>query len=147
MTDYERTTELETIAKRGGLIRTRGHECANKHFWIADVKQGATPKLSGEVTQYCPYCQGKAISSTPWSYRAPSSESVLVEVYRPTDDNGEIGFKRVDERGDVHDIRASVCYESWQQWGADEQILGDNCDAVEAWRRGRMPGFVPEVED
>lgn len=71
----------------------------------------------------------------------------LIQIGIPADGNGEIQFLRQGEDGRQYDIRAATCYESWQQWGADKEILGENVEIVEAWRRGQIPGFWPPTEE
>lgn len=64
----------------------------------------------------------------------------LIEVRGPSADEAqkgaEITFVRCDSDGVHHSIKACVTYESWSQWGVSTDILGDNVEAVEAWRRG-----------
>jgi hypothetical protein len=65
----------------------------------------------------------------------------LDEVRKPTsrekkEHGGEVVFiRKDDQRKVVYKIFASKCYEGWEQWGADRDILGDNVDDVERWRR------------
>lgn len=54
-------------------------------------------------------------------------------------------FVREDERGRQYKIYAAICYESWMQWGEAQEILADNIDAVETWRRG-MDGVLNMME-
>lgn len=49
----------------------------------------------------------------------------------------DIVFERTDTRGTRYVILACRCYESWEQWGAPTEILGDNVDDVEFWRHSR----------
>jgi hypothetical protein len=48
----------------------------------------------------------------------------------------EVVFLRRDKDGVQYKILAAKCYESWEQWGAETDILWDNMPAVEKWRRG-----------
>lgn len=66
--------------------------------------------------------------------------SKLIETRKPTpkerkEHGAEIIFVRKDETGEEHTIYGARCYESWEQWGARREILGDNVDTIEAWRR------------
>ena len=45
----------------------------------------------------------------------------------------EVVFVRKDGQRE-YTILAATCYESWEQWGAPTEILGDNVDTVERWR-------------
>lgn len=77
----------------------------------------------------------------------------LIEVRGPTAEEaaakgGDVVFVRRAEDGTETAIHASVCGGSWQQWGADRDILADNGDAVEAWRRGldEVIGMIDDDE-
>ncbi|KKN26098.1 hypothetical protein LCGC14_0878150 [marine sediment metagenome] len=48
--------------------------------------------------------------------------------------SAEVVFIRQNDAGHTFKIFGTVCYESWQQWGATEKILGDNVDDIEKWR-------------
>ena len=74
--------------------------------------------------------------------------SKLIEMRLPREgENCDIVFVRRDDRDFVYEIQAAVCYESWEQWGAYKEILSDNVDTVEAWRRGKFPEFQPPKEE
>ncbi|UTC29811.1 hypothetical protein BAJUN_01810 [Bajunvirus bajun] len=65
----------------------------------------------------------------------------LIEVRGPTAEEaaalgGDVVFVRRDRAGVETKIHASVSHESWSQWGADRDLLGENQEAVESWRRG-----------
>ena len=51
----------------------------------------------------------------------------------------EVVFTRADGQC-RYTILACKCYESWEQWGAPMEVLGDNVDAVEHWRRTNYIG-------
>ncbi len=61
----------------------------------------------------------------------------LIEIRKPTKEekNAEIVFIRKDKSNKIHTIYGCKCYESWEQWGASKEILGDNVDDIEKWRR------------
>lgn len=46
----------------------------------------------------------------------------------------EIIFIYKDEYKNFIRVKACKVYESWEQWGANTEILGQNVDRVEAWR-------------
>ncbi len=48
----------------------------------------------------------------------------------------EVVFTRKGN-GETYTIYGCCCYESWEQWGAPREVLGDNVDTIEAWRRKR----------
>lgn len=51
-------------------------------------------------------------------------------------ENGtDVVFMREDEHGNILEIHACKCYESWMQWGQDRDVLSDNVKNVEQWRR------------
>ena len=52
----------------------------------------------------------------------------------------EIVFVRRDGRYKFV-ILAAKCYESWEQWGAPREVLGDNVPTVERWRQHGMECF------
>lgn len=77
-----------------------------------------------------------------------SKQTKLVAVRKPTpaeekERGGEVVFER-EGGGRTYTIHASRCYESWQQWGAPTEVLGDNVDAVERWRHGGLDAFDEE---
>lgn len=62
----------------------------------------------------------------------------LIETERldyPARDDCKVKFTREDDKEKRYTIHACTCYESWQQWGAPKEVLGDNVDDVEEWRR------------
>lgn len=82
---------------------------------------------------------------------------VLLEVQRMTtltqireatleeqkNEAAEVIFTRKDRLGQVYIIYGSECYESWLQWGAPKEVLGDNVDDIEKWQKGsRLKGAV-----
>ena len=77
-----------------------------------------------------------------------SKQTKLVAVRKPTASEKKRGadvvFEREDSEGREHTILACRCYESWEQWGAITEVLSDNIDAVERWRRGGLDSFDEE---
>ena len=71
-----------------------------------------------------------------------TKETKLVSIRKPTlveqKKGADVVFEREDDNGRTYTILASKCYESWEQWGAATEILCDNVDAVERWRRHGM---------
>jgi hypothetical protein len=63
----------------------------------------------------------------------------LIKITTPNSDeikNGaEVAFIRKDNFGRFHRVLGCKCYESWEQWGADREILSDNVRTIEIWRR------------
>ena len=63
----------------------------------------------------------------------------LIEIRQPTkeekENGAEVVFVRKDESNKEHTIYGCKCYESWEQWGSSKEILGDNVDDIEKWRR------------
>lgn len=64
----------------------------------------------------------------------------LIDRREPTEDERKRGAEVVFVRYDPnykskHTILATRVYESWEQWGATREVLGDNVDDVDAWRR------------
>jgi hypothetical protein len=57
---------------------------------------------------------------------------------KPTEEEkkkgAEIVFLRQDQDANEIKILAAKCHESWEQWGAHEDILYDNVETVEKWR-------------
>jgi hypothetical protein len=74
----------------------------------------------------------------------------LVERRRPTPEESGRGadtvFVRTDGRGRIYEILASfhVQYGSWEQWGADATVLGDNVGAIDAWAKKRAERAMRE---
>lgn len=56
----------------------------------------------------------------------------------------EVVFTRVDHKwGKMYTIYGGECHESWMQWGAPNEVLGDNIDDIEKWRKGdKLKGAV-----
>lgn len=46
----------------------------------------------------------------------------------------EVVFLREKQNGQEIKIFASKCYESWEQWGSESEILSENVPQVEKWR-------------
>jgi len=69
-----------------------------------------------------------------------TKETHLIEQRKPTKkeqtkNDAEIVFEREDDAGRSYTIYGAVCYESWQQWGAPKEVLGDNVDDIAQWRQ------------
>lgn len=67
-------------------------------------------------------------------------ETTLIRRRKPTpkerrENQAEVVFEREDERGRHFTIYGATCYESWEQWGAPTEVLGDNVDEIEQWRK------------
>ena len=54
------------------------------------------------------------------------------------DHQAKVVFTREDERGREYTIYAAKSHESWEQWGAEADVLSDNVKTVEAWRNGTL---------
>ncbi len=66
--------------------------------------------------------------------------TTLVAVRKPTakerrEHNAEVVFEREGTDGRTYTIYGARCYESWEQWGERREILGDNVNDIENWRR------------
>ena len=65
----------------------------------------------------------------------------LIEIREPNPDEekkgAEIVFIRGDKNDNEHTIYGCKCHESWEQWGTIPEILGDNVEDIERWRRNR----------
>jgi hypothetical protein len=73
--------------------------------------------------------------------------SRLIAIRLPTRREKSAGAEIVFERfhdGRMELICAACCYEGWQQWGANRDVLSANVELVERWRFGDIPGFVPK---
>lgn len=85
-----------------------------------------------------------------WAGTRHSKQTKLVAVRQPNarerKSGAEVVFEREDEDGRKAVILASRCYESWQQWGAITEVLADNVDAVERWRRAGLESFDEELQ-
>ena len=56
--------------------------------------------------------------------------------------NAEVVFTYEDtDSGKVVKIYACQCYESWEQWGADRELLSRNVSRVEAWRNSLQHSY------
>jgi len=63
----------------------------------------------------------------------------LIAVRRPTQHerskhHAEVVFVRQDEHGREVKVYGARCYESWEQWGAQFEVLCENVTAIERWR-------------
>ena len=47
----------------------------------------------------------------------------------------EIVFLREDKAGNVIPVYGCKVYESWEQWGAPFEVLQDNTQDIETWRK------------
>lgn len=47
----------------------------------------------------------------------------------------EIVFLHEDQAGNIITVYGCKVYESWEQWGAPLQVLQDNTENIEAWRK------------
>lgn len=70
----------------------------------------------------------------------------LIATVSPTkaerDRGAEVVFIRKDNRG-TYRVLACECYEGWEQWGAEREVLSDNCSTVEHWRnRKNDPEYI-----
>lgn len=55
----------------------------------------------------------------------------------------EVVFVRQHERGNRYTIFGTKSHDSWEQWGAPDDVLSDNVDAIERWRRnGGIEGVL-----
>jgi len=65
-------------------------------------------------------------------------ETKLIGIRKPTNaekkNGAEVVFTRQTSDREFT-IYACKSYESWEQWGAPIEVLGDNVDDVEKWRR------------
>ena len=77
-------------------------------------------------------------------------QTELQAVRTPTSAESKRGadvvFERTDVDGRAHVILACRCHESWEQWGAIHDVLCDNVDAVERWRKHGLSAFDDEVQ-
>lgn len=47
-------------------VTVRDRECLEcKHRWTSPVRYGATPNISGELTEWCPECNARAATGSP----------------------------------------------------------------------------------
>ena len=62
----------------------------------------------------------------------------LIAVLEPSETQrtrgAEVVFLRRDDDGNLLEILACTCHESWEQWGQPTDVLADNVDDVELWR-------------
>ena len=65
-------------------------------------------------------------------------KTTLMDVRYPLkheDEEAEAVFIRIDtQTNDAYRIFARRLYESWEQWGAKEEVLYENVPAIERWR-------------
>jgi hypothetical protein len=54
----------------------------------------------------------------------------------------DIVFERLDDNGVTHVIYGDLGEHGWNQWGADQSILGDNVTLVMEWAAGKT-AFAP----
>ena len=66
-------------------------------------------------------------------------DTQLIKIRKPNTKEkkrgAEIVFIRRDRVGQEYTILGCICYESWQQWGATREVLGDNVNDIEQWRK------------
>ena len=63
----------------------------------------------------------------------------FIEQRQPTNEERKRGAQVVFVREEIAsgkkiNVLAAKCYESWEQWGAQREVLSENCSTVEAWR-------------
>jgi hypothetical protein len=77
-----------------------------------------------------------------------SKSTRLVSIRKPTAAEAKRGadvvFEREDAEGRTATILACRCQESWEQWGANTEVLADNVSAVEHWRHNSLDAFDEE---
>lgn len=70
----------------------------------------------------------------------------LIAVLEPSESQrtkgAEVVFLRRDDIGNLLEILACTCHESWEQWGQTTDVLADNVDDVELWRHASIKGMV-----
>lgn len=77
----------------------------------------------------------------------------LEGIRKPTPAERERGAEIVFDWADTSRPRATatvlacVCYEAWEQWGAERDVLCANMPTVERWRAGMFEDFPPPVEE
>ena len=66
-------------------------------------------------------------------------ETKLINTREPDTEEQEKGaeivFIRRDKNGNEHTIYGSKLFESWEQWGTVTEVLGDNVEDIERWRK------------
>jgi hypothetical protein len=66
----------------------------------------------------------------------------LIAVLEPSETQrtrgAEVVFLRRDDIGNLIEILACKCHESWEQWGAPFDVLSENASDVELWRRSSI---------
>lgn len=66
-------------------------------------------------------------------------KTILIDVRHPLkheDKEADVVFLRKDpQTGDTFRIFGGRCYESWEQWGAIDDVLRENVPTIERWRR------------
>lgn len=69
----------------------------------------------------------------------------LIAVLEPSETQrtrgAEVVFLRRDDIGNLLEILACTCHESWEQWGQPTDVLADNVDDVELWRLASTKGI------
>lgn len=78
--------------------------------------------------------------------------TILTQVREATlqeqkNEAAEVVFTRMDNRGPKYTIYGCQSYESWMQWGAPTEVLSDNVDDIEKWRKGDKLKGVVEFSD
>jgi hypothetical protein len=66
-------------------------------------------------------------------------KTVLIGTRKPTkkekENGADVVFIRHDKNGREFPVLACKLYESWQQWGQQNEILFENVHDVEQWRK------------
>lgn len=47
----------------------------------------------------------------------------------------EVVFLHEGQDSKTINVFGAVCYESWEQWGAPLEVLQNNCQNIEKWRK------------
>jgi len=66
--------------------------------------------------------------------------TTLLGIRKPTADEEKRGAEVVfirEGRTTTYEILACKCYESWEQWNAPTEVLGDNVNDIEQWRENQ----------
>ena len=76
-----------------------------------------------------------------------AQEIKYIRTVQPTTEEkkkgAEVVFIYMYRRRKVR-VLACQCYESWQQWGADNEVLSDNVNRVEQWRKEQGGDYETE---
>ena len=71
--------------------------------------------------------------------KSTMKKTTLVGIRKPLlwerEKGADVVFVRMDTEGNYLNVYASTCYESWEQWGQPSEVLSDNVDDVENWRK------------